>query len=551
MVDDGYDFGGIVATANNRQRMHLLGSREQGHNRDFGGGTIADTGYRRSFIGAGYGVKIHHQEFSLDYHRSDTGDSGNPVLPLDIAFLDTDLLQLRQAGTVGDFEIESQLSYTHVAHRMTNYHLRQPPDFSSLPLPPFTGSDRRYVNATGSGMGYRLHVGHALGVGRITLGVDGHLDENSAAVFDPDFAPFYINNYHAAQSDTYGFFAEWRGPIRDKLNLELGVRYNREDMNSGTVDAQPANLPLASMPGTPPFAIRMLRDRFNAAERARTDNNIDWVAKINYEFSETTLIELGLARKTRSPGYIERYSWIPLEINAGLGDGNNYVGDVNLKPEVSHQVELGVEWQAGSAYFTPRIYYRRVDNYIQGVPVMDMFVRAVSGKANGDANPLRFANVDAEMYGFDAMYGVRLGDGWRLDGSISYTRGKRRDIDDDLYRISPLHTRLSLNYKKATWSGTLEVVAYAPQHHISRVITGNSAIGSSRGTPGHVIANLHGQYEFQGTGLKLQAGMENLLDKDYIDHLSGFNRVIGSDIPVGERLHGTGRNIYATLTYKW
>ena len=550
-VDGGYDVGGILAIANDRRRLHLLGSRERGHNRDAGGGDIADTGYRRSFIGAGLGLRLARQDLALDYRRSMTGASGNPVLPLDIEFLNTDLLQLRQSGDIGGFDLQTRLGYTHVAHRMTNYRLRPAPDFSSLPLPPFIGSDRRYVNAGSSGLGYSLQAGHDLAGGRLTLGVDGHLDKNSASVHDPDVAPFFITNYNAARSNTYGVFAQWQAAVAARIKLELGLRYDRVEMNSGVVDAQPANLPMAAMPGTPPYAVRMLRDRFNAADRSRSDNNLDWVARINIVAGPATVIELGLARKTRSPSYIERYSWIPLEVNAGLGDGNNYVGAINLRPEVSHQAELGVEWQGDSASFTPRLFYRRVHDYIQGVPVTDMLVRAVSANAGSDPAPLQFANVDAELYGADALFGLRLGRDWRLNGSVSYTRGRRTDVHDDLYRISPLHGRLALQYRSGNWSATVEGVAYAGQHHVSRVITGNSAVGDSHAIPGYAVVNLHGDYAVIGGRLLLRAGVENLFDRDYTDPLSGFNRVPGGAVPVGERLHGAGRNVYAGLTWKW
>ena len=550
-VDDGYNFGGIVSAANDRQSIHVLGSYDDGDNREFGAGEISATSYKRAFAGAGYGIKLGNQEFRLNYRRSETGDSGNPVLPLDIDFLATDLVQFKHAGSLGGFSLHTQLNYSHVDHRMTNYLLRSAPDFSSLPLPPFQGTDRRFVDTNSSGFGYRLEAGRTLDNGEVTLGIDGQIDKNKATAGDPDVAAFYVDNYSQATTDRYGFFAQWSGTLRPDLNLEAGIRYERVETDAGAVDAQPANLSLAAIPGTPPFAVRMLRDSFNAQDHSRADDNVDWVAKLSYDATNNVTVELGLARKTRSPGYIERYSWIPLEINAGLGDGNNYVGDIQLEPEVSHQIELGVEWQSERVYFTPRFYYRRVDNYIQGAPSTDMFVRAVSGNANGDPNPLQFTNVNAEIYGFDAMYGLQLNAEWRLDGTLSYTRGKRRDIDDDLYRISPPNTRLSLHYQHSNWSAGIEGIAYASQHHISQVITGNSAVGTTSPTPGYIIANINGEYEFRQTGIRIQAGIDNIFDRDYIDHLSGFNRVAGSDIPLGERLHGPGRNLYATLTYRW
>ncbi|HIE82716.1 MAG TPA: TonB-dependent receptor [Dehalococcoidia bacterium] len=49
----------------------------------------------------------------------------------------------------------------------------------------------------------------------------------------------------------------------------------------------------------------------------------------------------------------------------------------------------------------------------------------------------------------------------------------------------------------------------------------------------------------------MNAGVENLFDKSYIDHLSGFNRVQNSAVAVGQRLPGPGRNVYMTVNYDW
>ena len=44
-----------------------------------------------------------------------------------------------------------------------------------------------------------------------------------------------------------------------------------------------------------------------------------------------------------------------------------------------------------------------------------------------------------------------------------------------------------------------------------------------------------------GDNLRLEARIDNLLDKTYQDHVAGINRAGGSDIPVGERLYGLER----------
>ena len=65
----------------------------------------------------------------------------------------------------------------------------------------------------------------------------------------------------------------------------------------------------------------MLRDNFNGADRSKTDDNVDWVAKIYYHAADGLRYYAGGSRKTRSPSYQERYLWLPLQSTGGLADG--------------------------------------------------------------------------------------------------------------------------------------------------------------------------------------------------------------------------------------
>ncbi len=47
--------------------------------------------------------------------------------------------------------------------------------------------------------------------------------------------------------------------------------------------------------------------------------------------------------------------------------------------------------------------------------------------------------------------------------------------------------------------------------------------------------------------LTLDGGVDNLLDRDYRPHLAGTNRVVSSDVAVGEPLPGAGRRLYMTM----
>jgi iron complex outermembrane receptor protein len=192
----------------------------------------------------------------------------------------------------------------------------------------------------------------------------------------------------------------------------------------------------------------------------------------------------------------------------------------------------------------PSIYIREVDDYIQGTPfddtpgVLDTPQEMVASM-NGDATPLRFTNVDARIYGFDLDASLRLSDQWRIDGVASYVQGERRDIDDNLYRIAPPSLTVGVTYEASVWDATLEAHGVARQSEVS-------VTNSEAPTAGYVILNLLGGWDV-ARGVRISASVENLLDHQYRDHLAGYNRVMASDVAVGQRLPGAGRSFLLRL----
>lgn len=552
MTNDGYALSGIFGLANRAHRFQVLGSREDGDDTEFGGGTIGGTSYERDTYGAAYGARWENSELSLEYSHTDTGLTGTPALPLDIDFFDTDRFNLGLSTRWRDVDWSGRVFVTDVQHAMNNYQLRDAPDFSSLPLPPFQGDERRFVNVDSEAVGFTLKAAfEALG-GEVSLGADGNFEEHSGTVRDPDVPVFFVENFRNASQDNLGLFAQWVGEVATGWNLEAGLRYQRTGSDADPVQAQPAQLcdSGAQPPGSPPCAVAALRDRFNAADRQLDDNNLDVVLKLDYALAEDLTLGLGYARKTRAPSYIERYLWIPLEVNSGLGDLNNYVGNLDLDSEVSNQFELSLEWRFERGYLSPRVFYRKVDDYIQGTASTDPVVIGVSGNANGDPTPLVFTNTDATLYGLDLVFRYQLAARYRLDGTLNYVRGENDTLNDDLYRIAPLNGRLALTYDRELWSVTVEAVAAAEQDRISRTIVLDEPRSSNAPTAGYGIVNLYTQWQTP-VGVNLQLGVENLFDKDYTNHLAGFNRVTPSDVPLGVRLPGAGLNAFLRLNYAW
>jgi iron complex outermembrane receptor protein len=522
-VDEAYAGGGMLAVANDTFRVHVLGSAEFGSDIDSPDGRIHPTRHERYNAGGGAGIQLGDHRLGFDYRHNKTDDTGTPALPMDIDFVDTELVSTDYEGQLGSATLRGRFSFQDVDHRMTNFELRQPPMAAMF----------RFTDAKSRAYGWGTSGSVPLFTGELELGVDGHLSDHEANIFNPNNAAFFVNNFNGAERDRYGVYAEWGGTLCDVVGVELGARYTRVEMDAGKVDALPAHL----MP-----APRMLRDEFNAADRSKHENDFDWVVKLSYEPLTWLRFEVEAARKTRAPSYIERYAWLPLQASGGLADGHNYVGDLSLDPEVAHEVGGGFDLRWGPLSFSPRAFYRSVDDYIQGVPSSDPRVIGISSMS-GDPNPLVFANVEAELYGVDADYVIALPWGFQLDGTLSWVRAKRRDIDDDLYRIAPLHGRTTLGYRAERWSVAIEGVYAAEQSKVSKT-NGETA------TSGWGILNLFGSYS-PWEPLVFIAGITNVADDEHRMHLAGINRVANSGVSPGQKIPGLGRNFFVRAHFRW
>ncbi|MEH6581135.1 MAG: TonB-dependent receptor [Halioglobus sp.] len=529
-VNNGSHLNAAIYATNSNHRIKLAAMTERANDAEFPEGEITPSEYERQRYDLGYGFKSGRHALQFDYSYSDTGDAGTAALPMDIESIEGDLYSAGyRFELTPDITIDAKVYGAELDHGMTNYHLRDAPDAMNW----------RRNTASSDNFGFTLQTTLEDASGSWVLGIDNFRGEHDSNIDNPNNPMFFVVNFNQAEREVTGAFAERQQTFSDHWRGEFGLRYNQVAMDADEVDGTPAMMMRPAQD---------LRDAFNNADRDQTDNNTDLVAKLRYTASNTTQWYTGIAQKNRSASYQERYLWLPLEATAGLADGYTYTGNIELDPEVSRQIEAGFDFSNDSLTVSPRIYYNRVSDYIQGTPSevapAVMFVQMMN-MANGTnrPDPLQFNNVDAELYGFDMDWAWQLSGQWSLSGIVNYVRGKRDDKDDNLYRIAPANTSVSLNYAANRWSASAESVLYAKQDKVS-------ATNSEQETAGYGVFNLRGSWQ-ASPGLQLAAGVDNLFDKGYQDHLGGYNRAANPDIAKGERLYGYGRNLFLRASYEF
>lgn len=527
-VDDGRSVGGVAGVASDRFRINLLGAWETGGDLRFPGGVVRDSGFRRDTYGLSAGWRSGAGDLGLDLRTQETGATGTPPFALDILYFDTDFARLSFASpTESTLRLEASMGHTRVEHGMDNFSLRPAPAMASM---------RRLSLADAETMVAEARLIFGSRTRNLSVGADLEQADKSVIITHPDNPAFLVTSLPGIEMSRLGGHLEWRGAVGG-VEAELGVR----------ADAHRASADAAMTGAAVPAGPTLLAVAFNAGDRDWSGGTVDLAARFWRDLGDLTP-RLTLARKTRAPNAVERFSWMPTEASGGLADGNIYVGDRSLRPETAWIVEGGFDWSRGPVWARPTVYYRRVDDYIQGVPfdatpgVADTRVEMVAAMS-GDPTPLRFANVDAALYGFDMDFGVQLTDRLRLDGATSLVRGERRDVSDDLYRIAPPTLRVAATWDETDWSVGVEAAGVLRQTHVS---AGNGETPSDA----YAVVNLRGEWRLR-PGLQLEAGVENLFDRDYRPHLAGRNRVAESDVALGERLPGAGRGVFVALKAAW
>lgn len=523
-VDGSYAVGGIAGGASEGRRFEMLFSREQGGDLAYSGGQIPNSHHERTLYGLGGGLASGNHVFGLSLRRVEVGETGNAPFAMDIDYVEHDLAEATYAGTFGEITLDLRAGWNTVSHGMDNFSQRPNPD----PM------RHRYTRAEANGVAFEAEAGLPAFDGTLSLGGDIERSAHDVLISNPNNAAFTVTSLPDVTVQRMGVFAEWTGVIVG-IDSELGLRADRHSDEAGQAVLG------AALPAGP----RMLANAFNAADRDIGETTVDGVARFWREIGDDLTWRLTLARKTRVPGYVERFAWLPTEASGGLADGNVYVGDLHLDPEVAWSIEAGFDYRSGDVYFRPTVFARRVDGFIQGVPydatpgVIDSPVEMVAAM-NGDPTPLRFANVDADFYGIDADFGWQLSPSWTIDGVVSVVRGERRDIDDALYRMAPARLLLDLTYEQADWSVSLEGQFVAEQTRVSLT-------NDEQPTDGYAVVGANLDW-YARDNVLVTLGIENILDTDYERHLAGYNRVAGGDVAVGDRLPGAGRGIYARIS---
>jgi iron complex outermembrane receptor protein len=359
-------------------------------------------------------------------------------------------------------------------------------------------------------------------------------------------------NIRDGERDRTAVFGEWEANPGAQWVTLMGVRAEQVRMDAGeAVGYNPAG---GGFQGRDANA-------FNARDHQSTDNNIDVTLLARYTASEQHNVEFGFAHKERSPNVYERFPWSTWQMAALMnnfaGDGNGYVGNLDLKPEKANTVSATFNWHAADKAwgFSAMPFYTRVEDYIDAQQWDGTANQPVANPVSNRFSVLRYTNQAARLYGVDItghapLARTALGD-WGFRGLVNYTSGRNRDTGDGLYNIMPLNTKLALTHKHGGWDNSIELVAVKAKTRVS-------AMRNEVTTPGYGLVHLRGSYSWKT--VRLDFGVENLFDRLYGLPTGGAyvgqgttmaNPMLPNYPQWGTAVPGMGRTLYAGVNVKF
>ena len=521
------------------------------------GDEVGSTMYESMNQSLSFGMLHENHLVGLTLGLQDIPNQGWPNQRMDMTDNDSTQINLRYEGQFDWGELETRVYHERTRHEMQFgedklFWYASPDGVACTPSPGMMGcAEGMPMDTEGKNSGLVIKVEKELS-DRDLLRFGGE-----AQLYDLDdwwdpsgkgMWPDVFWNIKDGERDRLALFSEWEAEWNPRWMTQLGVRAEQVDMDAGEVQGYSAAYAAESA-------------AFNAADRSKTDHNLDLTALARFTPDDTKTLEFGYAQKTRSPNLYERYTWstggMVMQMINMAGDGNGYVGNLDLKPEVAHIISGTIDLHDAAEEkwglkLTPYVTY--VDDFIDAA-------RCSSANSNCDAANqtvtdafvyLQFVNQSALLYGIDISGHYPLAEDTSYGdltatGVVSYVRGKNDTTNDNLYNIMPLNAKFAVVQTKDAWTNTIEVELVDEKTDVS-------AVRNELKTSGYGLLNLRGRYEWKQVSIDF--GVENVFDKFYNHPLGGAytgqgKTMSATGVAWGTSVPGMGRSFYAGVNYKF
>jgi outer membrane receptor protein involved in Fe transport len=520
-----------------------------GSDYDTGDDTEIPSSYKVRDIDTAFGYDLsENSSIEFGYLRLDQTDTEFPGQIFDIDFLVTDGYTLRykleNQCYFDQFTIDTWYNRTRLEGDSANSSKRR-----QIPLLDLIGfSGRTDIDEMSTGFRAALRWGEAE-CGQLTVGADLSYLEIELNEIDVVFAgssPFNFPIPRSHSSDP-GFFVDYSAPMGDRLSIKAGARMDVVSTNAeGRVDRDSNGVIDTGFGRLGDDDIR------SALDSGLSQHFTLWAAYITGEYTvnDNWTASFGFGHAERPPTLTELYSLDPFL--AILQQGTVFVyGDPQLDEERLWQIDLGLKadycnWRGGINGF-----YSWIRDYIT-------YVSPTADPSAAAFQEFDFVNTELATLSGGEIYAEYDWNEWITPfATMSYVEGRDHSADErirlspggsitnfvsaseePLPGIAPLASRLGVRVHD---SG--EQPRWAVEFSARVVDTQDRAATSLREQPSSGFTTFDLRSYLKATdNLLLVAGVENLTDKHYREHL---------DLLTGSGVFQPGINFYFSAELRY
>ncbi len=361
--------------------------------------------------------------------------------------------------------------------------------------------------------GVNSSLGKQLGRHNLTLGGEASRIEAQQysggydacpSVLIPPFQPggtpagvyFSCLNLHTNQAEMpktpgtlYALYLKDEIALTDALTLTPGLRYDRY-----------AYKPKSNTSG-------YVLDGDSVMLTENKDSNWSGSLLLSWQAHEQATFYAQWAQGFKAPDVNELYSTFT---NAGMGYAR--VGNPNLKPEESTGYEVGARLGDERLGGSLSLFDNRYKNFIDSVTANEEDYGFQPGEF-----PTFFEVMEnrdkVRIYGAEATTHWQFASAWKAWTSVAWAVGKDRETGQHLNSVAPLTGTLGLSYSQARYGADLTLTAARSRDKVEN--------DGDFQAPGYAVVDLSSFWQPAALdGVRLQAGLFNLLDKQYWNALN-------------------------------
>ncbi|GGK10022.1 TonB-dependent copper receptor [Luteimonas terricola] len=413
---------------------------------------------------------------------------------------------------------EASVFHNVADHVMDNYSLREPNPDGPMPMAMASNVERSTSGgraaATWRGAGFELVTG-------IDAQDSRHRRRSAMGRGAYLAVPWTVD----ARFDNLGVFGEGTWFQGDDNRWIAGARVDRAGVDDGRPTVTGGGHGHGGHAVPNPTAGQKREDTLKAGFvrfEQDIDRRLSWYA--------------GVGHTERMPDYWELFS-------ADMGP----VGAVNaftgLDTEKTTQLDVGLQYKGERFDAWISAYAGRVEDFIQ-------FHYFQFHGTDGTMGPMSMvSNIDARISGAELGVDYRASDDWKFGGSLAYARGKDRDSGRPLPQMPPLEGRFSADWDNGTWSAGALLRVVDGQDRVARGY--GNVVGQDIGpSAGFAMAALNVGYRVNGS-LQLTAGVDNLFDRAYSEHLNLAGNADFGYPADAVRINEPGRTFWLRVGYTY